>query len=135
MAGTAPSAIVLEDREPARALAARLACVAHLATADWFLVCVARLLGATAALNGDRLAARAYYVQALESAGKIGFRPEIALTHLQLAELLLEEGNGPVAGGRPKVFQRWYPAFIVPTESGVTQLAAWPPPVLFTLSV
>ena len=32
----------------------------------------------------------AYYLQALELAAKIRFRPEIALTHLQLAELLLE---------------------------------------------
>jgi DNA-binding NarL/FixJ family response regulator len=44
-------------------------------------------------LAGDRTAARAYYIQALESAGKIGFRPELALTHLRLAELLLEDGN------------------------------------------
>ena len=34
--------------------------------------------------------ARAYYHQALEACAKIGFRPEIALTRLQLAELLLE---------------------------------------------
>ena len=34
--------------------------------------------------------------QALEVAGKIRFRPEIALTHLQLAELLLDaEGPNP----------------------------------------
>jgi DNA-binding NarL/FixJ family response regulator len=40
------------------------------------------------------MSAHAYYAQALQSAGKIGFRPEIALTHLQLAELLLEETDG-----------------------------------------
>ena len=34
--------------------------------------------------------ARRYCQQALEAAGKIRFRPEIALTRLQLAELLLE---------------------------------------------
>ena len=36
-------------------------------------------------------AARAYYAQALEAAGKIGFRPELAMTHLGLAELLVED--------------------------------------------
>jgi DNA-binding NarL/FixJ family response regulator len=35
-----------------------------------------------------------YYAQALEAAGKIGFRPELALTHVSLAELLLKEPNG-----------------------------------------
>ena len=41
-------------------------------------------------LLGKPEEARAYYEQALEAAGKIRFRPELALTHLQLAELLLE---------------------------------------------
>jgi len=87
-------AIALEHREAARSLAAKLACVAHLSTGQWDPTCLARHLGAAAALNGDRMSARAYYAQALESAGKIGFRPEIALTHLQLAELLVEESDG-----------------------------------------
>jgi DNA-binding NarL/FixJ family response regulator len=55
--------------------------------------CVARHLGDAAALVGDRIAARGYYAQALESAGKIRFRPELALTHLRLAELLLKEAD------------------------------------------
>jgi DNA-binding NarL/FixJ family response regulator len=33
------------------------------------------------------------YLQALESASKIRFRPEMALAHLRLAELMLEEGD------------------------------------------
>ena len=86
-------AIAVEHREAARALADKLACIAHLSLGDWVLTTVARQLGAAAALNGDRAAARAYYAQALEAAGKIGFRPDIALTHLQLAELLLDEGE------------------------------------------
>jgi hypothetical protein len=48
---------------------------------------------------GDRTAARAYYVQALESAGKIRFRPELALTHLRLAELLLKETDDAARAG------------------------------------
>jgi DNA-binding NarL/FixJ family response regulator len=50
------------------------------------------LLGAAAALLGERREARAYYLQALDVGATIGFRPEIALTHLELAGLLLGEG-------------------------------------------
>jgi ATP/maltotriose-dependent transcriptional regulator MalT len=53
--------------------------------------CLARHLGDAAVLLGDRPAARAYYMQALEAAGKIRFRPELALTHVRLAELLFME--------------------------------------------
>jgi DNA-binding CsgD family transcriptional regulator len=53
--------------------------------------CIAHHLGDAAALLGNRAAARDYYLQALESAGKIRFRPELALTHLRLAELLVED--------------------------------------------
>jgi DNA-binding CsgD family transcriptional regulator/tetratricopeptide (TPR) repeat protein len=85
------AAVVLEHRTAAKALAARLACVGHLVTGDVFSTCVARNLGDAAALAGDRAAARANYMQALEMAGKILFRPELALTHLRLAELRIEE--------------------------------------------
>jgi tetratricopeptide (TPR) repeat protein len=55
--------------------------------------CPARHLGAAAALLGDYEQALRCYGQALEAAGKIQFRPEIALTHLQIARLLLEPGD------------------------------------------
>jgi DNA-binding NarL/FixJ family response regulator len=42
---------------------------------------------------GDRRTARTYYLQALTSAGEIRFRPELALTHLRLAELLFEDAD------------------------------------------
>jgi DNA-binding CsgD family transcriptional regulator len=90
------SAVVLEHRLAAEAIGARLACVAHLANGDFFFyTCIARHLGDAAVLVGDRAAARAYYLQALEAAGKIRFRPELAVTHLRLAELLLEEAEEP----------------------------------------
>jgi DNA-binding NarL/FixJ family response regulator len=90
------AAVVLDEREAAQALAARLACVANLTVADSDLcTCIARHLGDAAVLLGDRAAARTYYAQALESAGRIRFRPEVALTHLRLAELLLEESDNP----------------------------------------
>jgi DNA-binding CsgD family transcriptional regulator len=84
------AAVVIEHLAAARALAARLACVAHLSADHHMCTCVARHLGDAAALAGDRTAARAYYLQALEAAGRIRFRPELALTHLRLAELLFE---------------------------------------------
>ena len=50
----------------------------------------ARHLGAAAALLGEPDSARKYYHQVLEAAAKIRFRPEMALTRLQLCELRLE---------------------------------------------
>jgi DNA-binding CsgD family transcriptional regulator len=90
-------AIALEYRDAAHALAARLESLAHVSLGDWIMTSPARQLGAAAALNGDRVAARRYYTQALEAAGKIGFRPDRALTHLQFAELLLDEGECAIA--------------------------------------
>jgi hypothetical protein len=40
---------------------------------------------------GDRLAARDYFVRALEGVTRLQYRPEIAVVHLQLAELLIDE--------------------------------------------
>jgi DNA-binding CsgD family transcriptional regulator len=85
------AAVLLGDRRAARALSERLACVAHLSIGEGFYTCPPRHLGDAAVLLGDRAAARTYYLQALEAAGKIRFRPELALIHLRLAELLLEE--------------------------------------------
>jgi DNA-binding CsgD family transcriptional regulator len=87
------AAVLLEDVGVAQALAARLACIAHLSIVDSEYTCVARHLGDAAVLVGDTVGARAYYAQALEAAGRIRFRPELALTHLRLAELLLEVGD------------------------------------------
>jgi DNA-binding CsgD family transcriptional regulator len=85
------AAIAVGHRRAASALIACLDCVAHLSIGPAFQTCVGRHLGDAAVLVGDRTAGRAYYAQALEAAGKIRFRPELALTHLRLAELLLEE--------------------------------------------
>jgi DNA-binding CsgD family transcriptional regulator len=86
------AALALGHRRAARALAARLECIAHLSIVV-YNTGVARHLGEAAALDGERTAAHAYYMQALEAAGKIRFRPELALTHLRLAELLLEDAD------------------------------------------
>jgi DNA-binding CsgD family transcriptional regulator len=87
------AAVVVEHQGACQALAERLACVAHVtgeAQAD-IRTCVARHLGDAALVMGDRRAARVYYKQAVDSAGKIRFRPELALSHLRLAELLSED--------------------------------------------
>jgi tetratricopeptide (TPR) repeat protein len=52
--------------------------------------CVARHLGAAAALLGRYEEARKHYREAIKVCTEIKFRPELALTRLQLAELLLE---------------------------------------------
>jgi len=52
--------------------------------------CAARHLGAAAALSERPDEARAHYQTALKVASEMRFRPEVALTRLQLAELLLE---------------------------------------------
>jgi tetratricopeptide (TPR) repeat protein len=51
---------------------------------------IARHMGAAAALLGKPDEARRYYDDALKVATDMRFRPELALTRLQLAELLLE---------------------------------------------
>jgi ATP/maltotriose-dependent transcriptional regulator MalT len=89
------AAVAVDHRAAARVLVARLDCVAHLAFGETFYTCVGRHLGEAALLLGERAAAHAYYARALEAAGKIRFRPELALAHVSLADLLLQEGDEP----------------------------------------
>jgi DNA-binding CsgD family transcriptional regulator len=84
------AAVALEHRAAAKTLAGRLTCVAYLSIEFPVYTCIARHLGDAAGLAGDLASARTYYTQALEAARKIRFRPELALTHLRLVELLLE---------------------------------------------
>ena len=91
-------AVLVEDRELCSEFAERLAPAASLSTAHIVQTCPARHLGAAAALLGEPDKARAYYRQALEAGAKIHFRPEIALTRLQLAELLLDPSTSSPTG-------------------------------------
>src|SRR5262249_29886428 len=92
------TAVVAADRGAAARLAARLAPLAGLATADLTMTCLGRHLGAAAALTGDAETAARYYEQALEAALQVRFRPEAALTRLQYAELLADQaGQGAAA--------------------------------------
>jgi len=93
------TAVLLKDREAAGLLASRLRPVAELAYGGLAQTCVARHLGAAAALLGEREEALTSYEQALEVCEKIRFRPEIALTHFGIAELLLDDGDRAEALG------------------------------------
>lgn len=84
------AAVLVGDREAAALLAGHLGVLAPLPWLYLAQTCPARHLGAAAALLGEPEKAKPYYQQALEVCAKIRFRPEIALTRLQLAELLLE---------------------------------------------
>lgn len=57
-------------------------------------MCVARHPGAVATILGGPEKARVYFRKAIEVCERIRFRPELALTRLQLAELLLEIPHG-----------------------------------------
>jgi DNA-binding NarL/FixJ family response regulator len=84
------AAILVGDAELCSVVGERLAPAANLSTAFVAYTCPARHLGVAAALLGEPDKSRKYYHQALEAAAKIRFRPEIALTRLQLFELLFE---------------------------------------------
>jgi len=88
------TAVVLQDREAAALLAPLLV---EVTSYTYPMKSVALLVGQAEALLGDRAAARAHYQRSLEWATKIRFRPEIALTRLAMAELLLDEGAAPEA--------------------------------------
>lgn len=88
------TAILVEDLDAAAALSERLRPLAErLASGGFGSICPARLLGAAAKLLGRPDEARAYSRQALEVCERVRFRPEIALTRLQIAELLLYEAD------------------------------------------
>jgi len=82
-------AVLLEDRAAAAFLLPLLAPAAPIISTQMDIACVARHLGAAAALLGDVEGAMSYYGQGLEVCQRVGFRPEIALIHLGMAELTL----------------------------------------------
>jgi hypothetical protein len=83
-------AVLVDDRQTVEVLYPRLAVLDNVTWVGLFGQPVHRILGDAAALLGDHGAARAHYLKSLELTGKMRFRPEIALTRLQVAELLLE---------------------------------------------
>jgi hypothetical protein len=84
------SAVIVEDRASLAHLLPMLSPVRRIIrTRARDLTCIARHLGAASALLGRPDEARAFYNDAIEVCTKVRFRPELALTRLQLAELLL----------------------------------------------
>jgi hypothetical protein len=87
------AAIAVRDLELVASLREDLRGAADLIS-EIYPTCIARHLAAGSVLLGEREQARVYYDQALRVCDKVHFRPETALTHLQLAELLLDDANG-----------------------------------------
>jgi len=84
------SAVLAGHREAAEILLGRQAKSSGRTTGLWLTTCRSRHLGAAAALLGRYDEARKHYQEAIKVCAEIRFRPELALAHLQLAELLLE---------------------------------------------
>jgi len=82
--------VLVGHRQAAELLLPRLAGSSQLTSGLWLTTCVGRHMGAAAALLGRNEEAREHYQKAINDCSEMRFRPELALTHLQLAELLLE---------------------------------------------
>jgi tetratricopeptide (TPR) repeat protein len=93
---TTANAILLEfavmagHGQAAQLLLQRLAGSSGRTTGLWLTTCTGRHMGAAAALLDRPNEARKYYGEAIKDCTEMRFRPELALTRLQLAELLLE---------------------------------------------
>ena len=84
------TAVLVGDRAATAQLASWLAGQAPRATAGGDPTCIARHLGSAMLLLGEGELAHASYQHALEVAGQVRCRPELALIHLQLAALCLQ---------------------------------------------
>ena len=84
------AAILVRHREAADFLLRRFAGSPIRTTGIWLSTIIARHLGAAAALLGRVDEAKAHYLDAIQVAADMRFRPELALTRFQLAELLLD---------------------------------------------
>jgi tetratricopeptide (TPR) repeat protein len=84
------AAVLAGHRRAAELLFRRLAGSRCTTSGQILTTCAGRHMGAAAALLGKPDEARTYYQKAIKDCTEMRFRPELALTHLQLAELLLE---------------------------------------------
>ena len=83
-------AVLAGHRTAAELLLHRLAGNSSRTSGLWRTTCAGRHLGGAASLLGRYEDARKYYQEAIKVCTEMRFRPELALTRLQLAELLLE---------------------------------------------
>ena len=77
-------------RQAAELLLNRLSGTGLCTTGFHFPTCIIRHLGGAAAILERYEEARKYYQEAIKVCTEMPFQPELALTRLQLAELLLE---------------------------------------------
>jgi tetratricopeptide (TPR) repeat protein len=84
------AAVLAGHRPAAELLLRRLAGSSSITSGPWLTTCTGRHLGAAAAFLGRHEEARKHYQEAIKVCTEMRFRPELALTRLQLAELLLE---------------------------------------------
>jgi tetratricopeptide (TPR) repeat protein len=84
------AAVLTGQRQAAELLLRRLAAGRAVTSGLFWAVCVARHLGGACALLNKPDEARRYYQEAIKVCTETRFRPELALSRLQLAELLLE---------------------------------------------
>ncbi|MFU8796897.1 MAG: hypothetical protein ACNA7X_06395 [Dehalococcoidia bacterium] len=84
------AAVLSKHRQAAELLVNRLSGSNRRTSGIWISTCTARHLGGAAALLGRHDEARRYYQEAVKVCTDMRFRPELALTCLELAELILE---------------------------------------------
>jgi len=84
------AAVLAGHRQAAELLLCRLADSSSKTSGVMLTTCTSRHLGAASALLARPDEARKYYQKAIKDCTEMQFRPELALTRLQLAELLLE---------------------------------------------
>ena len=84
------AAVLAGHRLAVEVLLHRLAGSSCITSGLWLTTCTSRHLGGAVAFLGKYEEARKYYQEAIKVCTEMRFRPELALTRLQLAELLLE---------------------------------------------
>jgi tetratricopeptide (TPR) repeat protein len=84
------AALMTGHRQAAERILRRLTRSNIITSGVMFTTCAGRHMGAAAVLLGRHEDARTYYQKVIKDCTEIKFRPELALSHLQLAELLLE---------------------------------------------
>jgi tetratricopeptide (TPR) repeat protein len=84
------AAVIVKHTQAADLLLHRLADSNTNATSYFCMTCIQRHLGEASTLLGRPAEARAHYRDAVKVAIEMGFRPELALTRVSLAELLLK---------------------------------------------
>jgi tetratricopeptide (TPR) repeat protein len=84
------ASVLIGHRQATELLIKRFTGTNMITTGVFYTTCIPRHLGGAASLLGRYDEARKYYQEAIKVCTEMPFRPELALTRLQLAELLLE---------------------------------------------